>query len=260
MCSNFLSDIFEYAESSPANSNLTQSMELGGDPISVKNDMNNWGFILFLVCFFIFVYIVSQRIKLLFSMASGLFRNKDRQSIFFETVNNEFLNKFLLGFQTTILASIILYCQAVHEQVFSSESPFRMFLFMGISSLILLVFILYKFLTYTFIGNVFFKKDVIHQWNDNFFSLICLSGNVLFFPALILFYVEQAYFFCMYFIFIYLFFITIVIFYKIYVLFFQGKRLLLYFILYLCTQEIIPLFLIYRGLTYLFIIVQKDTL
>jgi hypothetical protein len=255
-----LPSVFEYAEILPADSVSVQSIELKNEPISVKNALNNWGFVLFLTCFFIFAYIVSQRAKLLFSMTSDLFRNKGRHSIFFETVDNEFSNKFLLALQTIILISIIIYCQAIHEHVFLAKSPGHLFLFIGITSLILIAFILYKFLTYSFIGNIFFKKETVLQWNNDFFSIICLSGNILFFPTLILFYVESASVYCMCFIYIYLFFTLIIVFYKIFVLFFQGKSLLLYFILYLCAQEMIPLFLVYRGLVYLFLIVQKDTL
>ncbi|GHV71418.1 hypothetical protein FACS189420_6480 [Bacteroidia bacterium] len=251
--------VFKYAEDFPADS-VRVSIELKNEPISAKNKTDSWGFILFLVCFFIFAYVVSQRAKLLYSMASGLFHNKDRQSIFFETMDHEFSKKLLLAFQTVILASIIIYRQAAHEKVFSAESPSLLFIFTGITALTLIVFIGYKFLVYSFIGRIFFNKETGRQWHNNFFSLICLSGNMLFFPTLILFYVDKAYYFCMYFILFYLFFILIVAFYKIFTIFFQEKSLLLYFILYLCTLEILPLFLVYRGFIYLFLIVQKDTL
>jgi hypothetical protein len=252
--------VFEYAEIVPADSVSVQSIELKNEPISVKNQTDSWGFILFLFCFFIFAYTTNQRAKLFYSMASGLFHNKERQSIFFETMNHESWNKLLLAFQTLILASIIIYCQAAHEQVFSTKSPSQLFMFIGITTLILIVFVVYKFLAYSFVGHVFFNKETNRQWQENFFSLICISGIFLFFPTLILFYVEGAYYFCMYFILICLFFILIITFYKMFTIFFQGKSLLLYFILYLCTQEIIPLFLVYRGFIHLFLTVQKGTL
>jgi hypothetical protein len=130
--------------------------------------------------------------------------------------------------------------------------------FLGKISLALIAFFLYKFLSYTVLGAIFFKKDTVLQWNNDFFSLISLNGIFLFVPTLILFYIETAYIFCTYFMAIYLIFNLFFIFYKIYTLFFQGKQRLLYFILYICTQEIIPLYLVYRGLVYL--IAQKDTI
>jgi hypothetical protein len=133
-----------------------------------------------------------------------------------------------------------------------------MLLFLGKNSLLLIFFFLYKFLSYSIIGAIFFKKDTTIQWNEDFFSLISFNGIFLFFPALILFYVEPVYIFCIYFIIFYLFLNLFFIFYKIYRLFFQGKQRLLYFILYLCTQEIIPLYLVYRG--FIYFITQKDTI
>ncbi|MDR3338574.1 MAG: DUF4271 domain-containing protein [Candidatus Symbiothrix sp.] len=254
--------LFCYADVSKA-SNITYSAqftELRSEPISARNKTNNWGFIVFLACFLIFVYVISQRAKLLSSMLSSLFRHNDQQSIFFESLNNELLNKLMLGFQSVLIISIIIYCQVVHEKILSSTMPVQMFIFMGMTSLLLIIFILYKYLSYLLVGTVFFKKEMVHKWENSFFSIVCLSGTILFIPTLILFYVEKAYVFCMYFFLLYLFILLIIVFYKIYLLFFQKKGLLLYFILYLCTQEIIPLLLIYRGFIYLFNIVQKDTL
>ena len=191
-------------------------------------------------------------------MISVLFRNKDRHSIFYETVAHESLNKLLLSLQTIVLSSIVLYCLAIHEHYISITSFAQMFLFIGKSSFILALFFLYKFLSYSIAGSVFFKRETVRQWNDDFFSLISLNGIFLFFPVLILFYVEPVYSFCIHFMGFYLIFIVFFIFYKLYSLFFHRKRLFLYFILYLCTQEIIPLYLVYRGLVYL--MAQKDTL
>jgi len=233
-------------------------MDIKNIPLAVRNEANNWGFILFFICFFIIVSIINNRNRFLLSMFSGLFRNKDRHNMFYETVTNESLNKFFLSIQTILLLSIIFYCYALHEQ-FSSLTTFaKMLLFLGKSSLLFIAFFLYKFLTYSILGNIFFRKETVLQWNDDFFSIISLNGIFLFLPTLILFYVESAFYICLYFLSFYLILNLFFIFYKIYVLFFQGKRLLLYFILYLCAQEIIPLYLVYRGVVYL--IEQKNTL
>jgi hypothetical protein len=254
----FLSDILIPVETVLTDSTVASTTELINHPIAVRNDANNWGFILFFICFFVIINVINQKGKFLVSMVSILFRNKERHSIFYETVAHESLNKFLLSFQTIVLSSIVLYCLAIHERFISITSFSQMFLFIGKSSLILTLFFLYKFLTYSLAGIIFFKKETVRQWNDDFFSLISLNGIFLFFPVLILFYVEPAYSFCIHFIGFYLIFIVFFIFYKLYTLFFQRKHRSLYFILYLCTQEIIPLYLVFRGLVYL--MAQKDTL
>ena len=232
--------------------------EVGDIPIAVKYDTYNWGFILFFICFFVTVSIISNRGRFLLSMFSGLYRNKERHSMFYEPVTNETLIKIFLSLQTILLLSIILYRYAVHEHFLQEISLIKMLLFLGKCSLVLIAFFLYKFIAYSITGVIFFRKEIVSQWNDDFFSLISLNGILLFFPTLILFYVENIYTFCIYFLIFYLLFNLFFIFYKVYVLFFQGKQRLLYFILYLCTQEIIPLYLVYRGLVYL--IAQKDSI
>jgi|GEM_PF-1025154 len=253
-----LSNALENTEILSGDSVFTRAVELQNNPIAIQYSVNNWGFILFFICFFIIVSIISNRNKFLLFMFSGLYHTKDRHNMFYETVTNETFNKFFLSFQTVLLLSLIFYCYAVHEYLLVITTLTQMFIFIGKISLLLIVFLLYKFLTYSIIGAVFFKKETVIQWNDIFFSLISLNGIVLFLPTLILFYVESAYTFCIYFMIFYLIFNLFFIFYKIYTLFFHKKQRLLYFILYLCTQEIIPLYLIYRGLVYL--IAQKDTI
>jgi hypothetical protein len=233
-------------------------MDLKNIPLDLRNEADNWGFILFFICFFIIVSIINNRNRFLLSMFSGLFRNKDRHNIFYETVANENLNKFFLSIQTILLLSMIFYTYAVHENFIPLTALSQMFIFLGEVFVLLIVFFLYKFLTYFVLGKIFFRKETVIQWNDDFFSIISLNGIFLFLPTLIFFYVESAFYICFYFFIFYLICNLLFIFYKIYTLFFQGKHLLLYFILYLCTQEIIPLYLVYRGIVYL--ITQKDTI
>ena len=237
---------------------LATVIELKNNPIATKNEANNWGFILFFSCFFIIVSIIGNRNNFLSSMFSCLFRNKDRHNMFYETITNETLNKFFLSLQAILLTSIILYCYAVHEGFLQVTGLTQMLIFIGKCSMVLIIFFVYKFFAYSAIGAIFFRREIVQQWNDDYFSLISLNGVLLFFPTLILFYVETAYTFCLYFMILYFIFNLLFIFYKLYTLFFQKKQRLLYFILYLCTQEIIPLYLVYRGFVYL--ITQKDTI
>jgi hypothetical protein len=220
-------------------------MQLSEQPIAGRTQTQNMGFILFVVCFFILIYQVGNS-KLLLAMAGKLFGNKS-QTVSSEIFTGQFLNILLFCVQTILLTSIILYCKVVDEDVFQMESPSEMFAFLGLASLLLGLFITYKYLIYAFIGYIFFDKEIEQRWNDTFSSAICVSGVILFFPALILFYVEQIDTYGVYLILLYFIFIQIVLLYRQYVLFFSKKGGLIYFILYLCTQEIVPLFLLYKG-------------
>jgi hypothetical protein len=228
---------------------------LTNEPISQRIQFQNWGFILFMVCFFIFIYAFNVGSKLLVSMIRGFWKNSMRERIFAGQINNELLIKLLLCLQTVVLCSINLFSFFLYQSDPSQEIVIEMFPFLTKTSLLILIFLLYKSLVYNLAGNIFFRKESIRQWNACFMSILCLSGFVLFLPTLFLFYIEKIFYFCCFFFLIYFIFIIILIFRKIYVLFFPRNILLLYFILYLCAQEIIPLYFLYKGLDYLFIIV-----
>jgi hypothetical protein len=223
------------------------------EPLSSRIHFQNWGFILFLVCFFIFIHVASTGPKLLQSMLKGLSGSSNRESIFAEQINNEFIIKILLCFQTIILCSINLFSYYVYQVDLLQEYSFLMFPFILKSSGIILTFLLYKFIVYNIVGNIFFSRESLREWNDYCFSIICLSGFILFLPTLLLFYIEKIVYICCFFYIIYSISVIILIFRKIYVLFFPRKTLLLHFILYLCAQEIIPLYFLYKGLSVLFI-------
>ena len=220
------------------------------ESIGGRTQTQNMGFILFLVCFFILIYQVSKNSKLLLAMFGKLFGNRS-QTTSGELFTGEVPNILLFCIQTILLISIIIYSKVVSTGVFKEESPSLMFAFLGLTVLLLGVFIGYKYLSYAFIGYIFFDKEVQQRWNDTFSSAICLSGVFLFFPALILFYIEEICPYGVYFVLLYFVFIQIVLLYRQFVLFFNKKGGFLYFILYLCVQEIIPMFLLYKGFVYL---------
>jgi hypothetical protein len=223
--------------------------------LSEQPVIHNWGFILFFLCFLITIRLLRKE-KLLFSMIESVFRQKERQAV----VNNELAIKLFLCLQTIVFSSISIYFIFNYFTGFSIDSASELFLFFGILSLLLLVFCLYKFLLNTLVGSVFFQKEQVRLWNDNFFTIISLSGLVLFIPTVLLFYFPSSFLFCFYFIVIYLLFTLILITYRIYVIFFHHKSALLYFILYLCAQEIVPLYFLYEVLVYLFNTMQMGIL
>jgi len=234
-------------------------IKMGNEQLSEWPIVQNWGFILFLFCFFISIQFLRKE-KLLFSMQESLFRAKERQNVFTVLVNNELSIKLLMCLQTIILFSVVIYHIFSNTTDLQIDSAEQLFAYFGVVSLALLLFFLCKFLFNILIGNIFFPKEKIQLWNDNFLSIISLSGLVLFIPTLLMFYIKETYLFCYYFYIIYSILVVFLMIYKIYVIFFQDKSLLLYFILYLCAHEIVPLYFLYRVLGYLFITMQKGTL
>lgn len=223
-------------------------MELREELLSELPAAQNGMFLLFLICFFVSMILIGNSGKLLPSMLYNLFRETDRQSIFSETIDNEAVIKMILSVQTVLLSSVIIQCIFLHACQESFQSVVRLFQLLGGTILLIIAYFVYKFLANLLISSIFFPKESRQVWHDNFFSIISLSGLVLFIPALGIFYIEEAYYPALVFCILYFLFVQILTFYKIFIIFFQQKSALLYFILYLCAQELVPLFLVYKAL------------
>ena len=209
-------------------------------------------FILFVLCFFISMQCIGNYRQLLTAMLRRLFRQQERESIFSETVNNEFLIKLILCLQTILMSSILIYCIFSHTLNLPFETTALLVRALEVTAGIILLFVLYKFVINFGVGLVFSQRENIQLWNNLFFSMVSLSGIVLFFPAVLIFYFPKTYYICAYLFLFYFLFVKILTFYKLYTIFFQQKSTLLYFILYLCAQELLPLFFIYKTLAYFY--------
>jgi hypothetical protein len=215
-----------------------------------NNEITNWGFLVFLVCFFINVFLIGRSFPQILSMVDNLFHKKERQSIFFIQGNYGSSEKFLMLFQSALLSGILLFCFRRQLEPDFPVDLKTMFLYVGVGILLFILFFGYKFLTYQLIGFSFFTKEQNQIWNGQFISILCLSGIFLFVPALLFFFVNRLSFVCFYLILIYLTFVFLFVVYTIYRIFFQDKVPSLYFILYLCTQEIAPMYILYMGSVY----------
>ncbi|MDR0547139.1 MAG: DUF4271 domain-containing protein [Dysgonamonadaceae bacterium] len=212
----------------------------------------NYGFLIFLSCFFVSAQLMGSGRKLIVSMFYDLFHSNERQNLFSETVKNELIGKYFLCLQTFICGAFLVSGMFIHNSHITWITGAQWLHacktgFLGIS-----IWIIYKYLTTNLIGFVFFENENIRQWNHHCLSITALSGIVLFLPALCMFFVPDSYLICFWFGVIYLVFAEILIAWKIYTIFFQQNRALLYFILYLCAQELLPLYWLYQALIYFF--------
>ena len=218
-------------------------------PRAAGNQIASWNFLLFSVCFLINVFVLSKRRPLVLSMLDNLFHRKERKSIFFVQGSYDLFAKLLLVIQTILLVGMLFFCfyKIIYPRSLD-DSMVGFFTLVGKGAAFFALFLLYKYLTYNLIGFVFFSKERTQLWNNSFTSVVCLSGIFLFIPAMLFFYIETLSVFSFYFILFYLVFIVLFVFYLIYRVFFRDKVPLLYFILYLCAQEIAPVFIIYKGI------------
>jgi len=107
---------------------------------------------------------------------------------------------------------------------------------------------LWQILAYRFIGFVFADKGSTEQWIQGFYSSQCILGFLLLIPVLLgLFYPASIKIVAL--VSILLYAIARIIFIcKGFRIFYHNSFSLVYFILYLCNVEIIPLIFMYRGI------------
>jgi len=212
----------------------------------------DWIFGIFLICFIFLSSIVGKRVQILPSVISDLFYIKKRRSIFSETTTNEWYGKLFLCFQTCLLLSLFLCKYFTFESPIVLESPIKMILLVLLITLILCIFFALKWAAYYIVGSIFFDKLSLKIWIGNFFSLLAFMGIFLFIPVLLYFYTNTPHNFVFFFIIASLVLFEGIVIYKLIVLFFHKQRLLLYLFLYLCGQEVIPLFFLWKTVGFVF--------
>jgi len=215
--------------------------------LSQQPQILDWIFCIFLILF-ILLSSIGKKIGLPQSITEEFFAVKKRKSIFYEPTTNEWYGKLLLCLQTCILIAIFLYKTFTDNSIITLNTPIEVLNFIGISTLILCAFLFVKWVSYSLVDMVFFDKATMRIWISKFFSIFAFSGIVLFIPILLYFYVEMIRSFCFYFVIIYFLLFEAFIVYKSFVLFFYKPSSWLNLFLYLCSQEIIPLFFLWRAL------------
>lgn len=220
-------------------------------PLQGNNEITNWVFVVFLVCFFINVFIVGRRLPLVYSMMDGLLHKKERQSIFYIQGNSGFVENLIMLLQTALLLGVILFCfQRYLNPSDLFQNATETFLYLGKGVVLFVIYLIYKYLTYNLIGSAFFSKEQNRLWDSHFIAILCLVGVLLFIPTLLFFFVSQLSIFCFWMLILVAFLVFLLVIYTLFRIFFQNKVPLLYFILYLCAQEIAPLYILYKGFVY----------
>ncbi len=230
-----------------------------GTDISGKPVEMDIVFLFFLVCFLMTSHAFARGRQMISSMFNNLFHIKSRQSIFIETTGNDMFDKSLLVTQSIILSAILMYIWFMHGGSYEPSGLKSMTHIICLSGLIG-IYILYKFLVYRLISYVFFDRSLAKIWIDSWVSLISFHGLIIFLPVLCQFYIPSLYYFNFWIIILWFFVTRIIIIYKSYVIFFSNIGSLHYLFLYLCAQEIVPLFLLYNGMIFIFNVLETSAL
>ena len=235
--------------------------EYAGVPIEKGQLFDDVLFGSLLVLFFCFAIIYHNNIKQVIYICRNLFQVKERQSLpSFNSGGVLFFRSFMI-FQMLLLVSIALFNVArLYNRIDSSISELQqLFILLGIFG-ILLVYYAFKQLLYFVVGRLFFEEQQYRLWENGYSAVQIVFGVTLYIPVLWLVFV-QKHLDIAFILLLFLFILSrLVIFYKVIRIFNNKGSNILYLILYLCAQEILPLILLCEGLIYQYNFIETSTL
>ena len=201
----------------------------------------SWVFVLLFILFFLLVYAILQSSGFIIDTVKTFFQVKERSSIFSKaTVNDSRSRFFLIVFSISVL-SMYAYC-VVHGQ--NTGFMFKEYACFWV---ITAIFFALKNLIFDVMGYVFLAPVSKKMTKDSYFNVLSILGIVMY-PLLILqIYIPNNYtniveitglVVCV--------IACILVIIKLFQIFFRKIVASFYILLYLCTLEFLPLFLLYQ--------------
>ncbi len=218
-----------------------------GIPLPYSPQQDDGITVLLLGCFVLSAYILSHSHRFLLQLVKDFFLHRERTNIFAISTGPDIRYLLLLIVQTCVLASLCLfkYFMDLRPELSQQVSPH---LLLGIYIGSSLLFLIVKWLSYSLIGWIFFNETKTGMWLESYSTLLYYLGFILFPFALFLIYfnlnlkatVTVGLFL--------LISIKLLIFYKELKLFCNHLYGGILLILYFCALEIVPCFILYRGM------------
>lgn len=210
--------------------------------------------------FLLFAYVFHRDFRLFLKMGKDLHTIKARVSLFEEPAGNDRVFQAFMVFQALFLSSIILFETARAAGYISLPGMKETALLFFLLFVIIFVFYELKQLLYMLIGYVFVSEEAYKLWKTGYNAVIGIWGVLLYIPTCMLIFSGIS-FQVSILLSLFLYILSrIVIIYKTIQIFSLKKDGLFYFSLYLCAQEIMPLFMLYSGIVYLYNIIEMNAL
>lgn len=225
---------------------LTWITGFKGMPIPYSPKLDDGITILLLCCFFISAYVLSRSRKFLVQLMKDFLLNRERTSIFAATTAADMRYMLLLILQTCVLGAVCTfnYLIDVRPELGERIPPY---ILLGVYLAIALLYLFWKWVTYSFLGWIFFDGNCTSLWMESYSTLLYYLGFALFPFALFLVYFDLSLLATVIIGLFLMFFTKILMFYKWIKLFCNNLYGVLLLILYFCALEIIPCFIVYRG-------------
>ena len=218
-----------------------------GIPIPYSPRMDDGITVVLLCCFFLSAYVLSRSRKFLLQLVKDFLLHRERTSIFATSTAADMRYLLLLILQTCILVGVCIF------NYFNDTSPDLVhrvppFVLLGIYIGACLMYLFLKWVTYSFLGWIFFDESTTTLWFESYSTLLYYLGFALFPFVLFIVYFDLNLYVTIIIGLILAFFTKILMLYKWIKLFCNNLCGSLLLILYFCALEIIPCFMVYRGI------------
>ncbi|KAA6332611.1 hypothetical protein EZS27_018897 [termite gut metagenome] len=218
-----------------------------GIPVPRIPRTDNGVVIILLGCFFLSAFVIARSKRFLFQQIKDFITHRERFSIFVTSGVTDMRYLILLVLQTCVLTGFCIFSYISSELPEFAERSFSLSLF-GIYICVCLVYLLFKWILYSFLGWVFFDTVKTNVWIECYSTLTYWVGFALLPCVLFLVYLDLSTVFIVVTGIILIGTVEILIFYKWVKLFLGNLSNILLLILYFCAIEITPFFLLYEGI------------
>ena len=218
-----------------------------GMPIPYSPRTDDGLAMILLGCFFVSAYVLARSKKFLLQQVKDFMLHRERTSIFASSTAADMRYLLLLIVQTCVLGGVCIfnYFNDIRPALMERVSPH---ILLGVYVAVCLLYLLFKWILYSFLGWVFFDKNKTNIWLESYSTLIYYVGFALFPFVLFLVYFDLNLTNLVIIGLIILIFTKILMFYKWVKLFFHQLSAAFLLILYFCALEIIPCLLLYQGM------------
>ena len=208
----------------------------------------------------IFAYAFYTCYPLFEKMIHGVFAFKERQNLFDTPTRESVFFNLFMRFQALFLCAIILFLGFCRITKIQEQGVGQALSLLSVLLIMLILFYLLKRVLYYLYSSIFISKGKYRLWNTTYHTLFYLYGIFLYIPILWLILDRERFMGALISsVLIYAIF-RIATIYAIIRIFYDKNNGILYLILYLCAQEIVPLLFLYESLTYLHNVIESSIL
>mgnify|MGYP000851660510 FL=1 len=204
-------------------------------------------FLFFTFCFVIVAFWFNREGLTLVANFRNIFSGgMRRRTIFKEEITTTGIwSEFFLIFQTILILTVVFFTFFWDKGISGLSVKNMVLVFLAVF-LGILLFLSIKYLVYKLIGYIFIEWG-ISEWTEKYFRVVELMGVLIFIPAMFLVFVPGYAKIALFLLIIIFFIIMMVVFWNLLNVFAKNKVGLLNYFLYLCAIEIVPFFLVYKG-------------